>query len=441
MRLASLARDLLWVATGRLVGAVGLLLVTAMLSRALDPVEYGEFFLIVSLVAISVTIATLGQQQIVIRELGRLAGAQHLRVVVTSMAIVSCSAALVSGLIGLAGSRLAVWIEVTHLETFGWLVALWVFAAAVLRVAGEAARGLRMFSLASFFNGYAVTGSAATLVLFSALLAPAMVSQRLDLPVALRSVVLATGVSLVFVLVALTRYRSAGSGVAVSAPARAYILSGLPILVGNLVSFASSQGDLWIVHALLETERVAVYGAVRTVANLGLVPLAMVSAALLPRIALTHFAGRKVELEQLVRVSASVAVAAASVVMVPAIVAPGPLLSLLFGPYYADGSLALRLLAAGSLVNVCSGPWGYVLLQTGRHRLFLAISSVAAIIGLGLAYALGGSWGLEGIAAAWLVGQGILSVVGIAAVKRSLGIISLPTLSAAQVARTLRASS
>ena len=416
-----------------------MLAVTAILSRALTPADYGEFFLLTSLVAVFAVVVALGQHQMVVRELGRNPDAGYRRSIVGRSLLVVASAAAVGGVVvGLLGGQIGAAFDLPHLAQLAWSIAWWVFVAAVLRVAVEAARGLRMLSLAAFFNAESVIGGAATLVFLLAMLVPGVLRQQVELGSAVRAVAVAMSLSVVCVLVALDRHWRKLRVAPTSVSAKVYVASGLPVVLGALVSLALVQGTLWIVHAVLAADRVAVFGSARTLANLALVPLTMVAAALLPRISSAHYAGRRSELEQAVRGSTSVALTLTLAVVIPALAAPKLLLGTLFGPYFADGSTALRLLVVGSLLNVLSGPWGFVLLQTGNHKLFVTISVLGAALSLSIAYWFAQFWGIEGVAAAWLIGQAVLASAGVVALRRRLGIVPLPMLSLSAVLETLR---
>ena len=75
-----------------------------------------------------------------------------------------------------------------------------------------------------------------------------------------------------------------------------------------------------------------------------------------------------------------------------------------FGPDYIAGKWTFVILAIGQMVNSITGQCGYMLILTGRQKLFFVDSLTAAIIAILLSVLLIPKYGLEGGAVASAVG-------------------------------------
>jgi O-antigen/teichoic acid export membrane protein len=90
-----------------------------------------------------------------------------------------------------------------------------------------------------------------------------------------------------------------------------------------------------------------------------------------------------------------------------------------FGPRYAGGETALRILLIGQLVNVATGSVAFVLIMVGRTGLDLADNALAVAVLVGLAAPLSSAYGIEGAAVAsavTLAGVNLLRLVQVSRV-------------------------
>jgi O-antigen/teichoic acid export membrane protein len=97
-------------------------------------------------------------------------------------------------------------------------------------------------------------------------------------------------------------------------------------------------------------------------------------------------------------------------IVLACMVAPGPLMSVAFGPAFVIAAPALAVMAAGQGTKVITGPIGSLLSMGGFEKPILAIAVGALAITMVLAFVLTPLWGLVGAAAAHAAGYAFRNI-------------------------------
>jgi len=181
---------------------------------------------------------------------------------------------------------------------------------------------------------------------------------------------------------------------------RALLVASVAFAGTQIAAYLSTQVDLWVGNGLLSADDIGVYAAALRLMTIVTLPLFAAQLVVIAKVSALHAQGRTSELEGLVRRTATLVTVPALLLLVPCILFPSEVLTLLFGSDFAAGGFALAVLAVGQLVNVVTGLCGTVLAMTSHERLVLwvsiagaAISTVADVIGASI-------WGLDGLAVA-----------------------------------------
>ncbi len=119
---------------------------------------------------------------------------------------------------------------------------------------------------------------------------------------------------------------------------------------------------------------VAVYGAASRLVTLIAMPLLITNLVLPPIIAEMYAQGRTVELERTLRSFSTVSGVPSMLFLIVFMLLGGPILGLVYGPYYQSAALVLVLLSAGKLAAVWAGSCGAVLQFTGHQGSMLRIN-------------------------------------------------------------------
>ncbi len=221
----------------------------------------------------------------------------------------------------------------------------------------------------------------------------------------------------------LWRRASAGFGDDRATPeeVRAALRFGLPRAPSALLAQALFWADLWVVGFYVSNAQVGTYAAVGRISQVLLLFLTSVNLLFSPFAADLHARGLRGELDGLFKSATRWALAATVPVVIILWVAAAEVLAA-FGPRYAGGENALRILLAGQLVNVATGSVAFVLIMVGRTGIDLLDNAVAVAVLVGLAAPLSSAYGIEGAAVASAVAIGGVNLIRLLQVSRLVGI-------------------
>ncbi len=417
----------LWAFGSRLATAFTAFATTFLLARLLSPQDLGAYFLAFSVVSVGSLVGLLGMDQAVVRLMAEsidMKQFERARSVLGKVLGLGGLGALGVGIAYLLFGR----IVETHvfraptLVAVTWLVALWIMVVALQLLMAEVFRGLHDIRLASIFfslgNGVVLTASLGVLWLLV---------DRTGLSSVL---LLAVGSSLASATLAgWLLYRKVASlppseSVAANTEGFSDILRlAWPLLVTNVTLFALGQGyvDLWIVGAFRPEEDVALFGAAARAVMLVVLPILVVNSVVSPLIAGMYAQGKTRGLERALRITATLATIPALLVWAVLLLLGGPILGLLFGPFYREGAVVLALLSTGQLANVLVGACGATLTMTGHQRVAMLITVGGGLIMIVGSLALVVPYGITGVAAATALGIVVTNVAYWLAVRRKTG--------------------
>jgi O-antigen/teichoic acid export membrane protein len=204
-------------------------------------------------------------------------------------------------------------------------------------------------------------------------------------------------------------------------------LGGFSLVGIELLNFALPAAATLLLGALAGTAEAGVYNAaLRLTAQVGLIAV-IVGGTLSPRFAALYRdtdAGQLVALYQRATAATS---ALALPLLLPMLVYPQFAL-LLFGDEFEAVSQPLRILAAAQLLNVLTGPCGYLLTMTGHERDLRNVLLGTAAVVLPLMAVLTATAGAIGAALAALAGALIQNLAAALLAQRRLGVslLALP---------------
>ncbi|MCH7777496.1 MAG: oligosaccharide flippase family protein [Gemmatimonadetes bacterium] len=430
--MTSLTRNLLsgsaWALGGKVVTTICGLLVTALLARLLAPEAMGAYFLTLSLVSISAIVAQLGLGQAVVRLIAESLGTDRperaRKAAITTVGLGLAGIAFVGGVLGLgAGAWLTerVFGSAEMVGVMG-LAPLWLAVIAAPTLLAEIFRGHHDIRLATVFSG-ALT-SLLSALLFGALWL-AQGHSNLSEVVTL-SITAGFTNTLVAGLLMWRRLAPFGEAAGKGSDSRIAALEiwviAWPLWLTGLLLFALTQADLWILGIYRTPNELAAYGAAaRLVKAIG-TPLFVANAVLPPVIAEMYAQGRKQELQQVLRATATVAGIPTVAVLIVFVVFGAPILGLVYGDFYRTGATVLVLLSLGHLVNAAAGPCGLVLMLTGHQMAMFRISLLSGVLALlGMLWA-APRYGPVGIAAAAATGMTLQNLLMLVTAHRRMQI-------------------
>lgn len=398
---------------GRVLGIGVNVLTSALLARVLAPADFGEFLVLMNMLAFAASLAMLGLGSAVVRfvaerlgrgdpQRARCAAILIWRVAAVSMSVVGGGTFLA---LWLGGAR---WLQLETSVGFCFLAAVAALLLAGQQLGAESLRGYHELRFTSFLSGGQSGGPlAGGLFLATLFIAANWLTPSLPLAVGCLVAGLAVSVPITLALLVGTARRkvAAHSEMSETAPNMPPMSLGkllsvaLPMLALQLLAFATLWADLWIAGAWCSRDELAWYAAARRLMVLVGLPLQIVMLTVLSSIADLYARGQKQKLQQMLRGAAGLAALPAGAAAVAMIVAPGTILGLYYGPFYRQAALPLAMLGCGQLVVLCCGLGGYSLLMTGRHYAALFVNLATAVFVLAASPLAAWKFGIHGLAA------------------------------------------
>lgn len=399
-----------WALGGTLLSSILGLTINALLARLLSVADLGLYFLLVSFVALSATLAQAGVLSILLRRiaLSPVIGSHRGAVenIKSASVYVGIGLLVVSFIVLIAFDY---WLNIfapatSRLGTLVFLIILWIGVFTYQGVVTESFRGLHDIRNAILFGG--AVSNTLLITAFGLLLVE---DNTVSLVYVIVLVVCAASLSLVLGFVFLSRQivRSDHSASVSIQQLKSMGREAIPLLVSGLLMIVLSQGDLWLVGLYLDNEDVALYGAAIKLAILTGMPLNLINAVLPPYIAQLHATGQYAKLEKLLSAAAAAASIPAVTLAGISIFAGEDLLGYLYGEHYRQAAPLFAVLCVGHLVHVLLGSGSLVLMLTGNGNALMVIASMSSLLLVvgGIAAASFGTMGIALSAAFALVFQ------------------------------------
>ncbi len=145
------------------------------------------------------------------------------------------------------------------------------------------------------------------------------------------------------------------------------LVVGLPLYGSTVLFRLMSDGTIFVVDHFHGVDAVALYGVAYRFWVAFSLPQIAVDAAIQPRLAMCAGTNDTQGLEALQREAILLALLPTGAFTILSLVAGGPLLSILYGPHYAQAASVLAILSVSQLLSVLLGPSEHLMSMTGRH--------------------------------------------------------------------------
>lgn len=155
---------------------------------------------------------------------------------------------------------------------------------------------------------------------------------------------------------------------------KAWLGAAVPMMFISGAWILNNYVGIVMMGALGGAAQAAVYSVVQSIAGLIVLFLVATNMPLAPIAANLHARGSREELERVTERVARIGLYVSVPVCIVVALVPGIFLSV-FGPSFAVGETALRVVALAQLVNAAAGPAGNVLIMSGNER--------SALLGIG----------------------------------------------------------
>lgn len=204
---------------------------------------------------------------------------------------------------------------------------------------------------------------------------------------------------------------------------RGWLATALPLYMTTVMRIVTLQAGLIVIGLFLPDSEVGVYGVIVRLAELVVFGVSLVDAIAAPMIAELFHAGKKDELQHLVRFATRITFAVAAFAAV-VLYFLGDWILEFYGDEFVSGHRAMGIIMFAYLLQAMVGPVGYLISMTGQEKNLVAIQGVAMVVNLALAFLLTPLFGIDGAATALAVSTIVWQGWMFLFVKRHFGIRS-----------------
>lgn len=364
-----------WVISGKGFSMIVGIAISAYLTRVLSPNDMGAYFLTFSLVTTAAAFGQFGLPQTSTRLIAESMGMNNSKrtkfVISYSLkvgVIISSFVALI--LVAGVGKWIVEHWQFENMHAIIVPTSILVIIFSLRAIVGEIFRGFHDIRLATIFSGLA-----SDTILVVCLLIIWMLKISVSLEQIITLLVVIGGISLsISILILIKRVNNLEIQGQNDLTGTKILTISWPLLITSFTFIILTQADLWILGVYSSQEDVALYGAVLRLVTKISMPLLLVSAILPPMISEMHAQNKHIELEKMLRTTATIAGWPAILILLIIVVFSRPILENLYGDFYGDGALILAVLCIGQLVNIWSGSCGLVLIMTGFQKTVMYIS-------------------------------------------------------------------
>lgn len=200
-----------------------------------------------------------------------------------------------------------------------------------------------------------------------------------------------------------------------------------PLALIDMMNFLMAWAIIPILGSVAPEAEVGIFNAAHRLTIQISMVLVIFGGIMAPRFAALYAQGQIAALEKLVA-NTTLYMSLAALPFGALFLLWPQVVGLIFGAEFAAADDILRVLTVGQLINLMTGPAGYVLVMTGHQRTMRNILSGTLLVVLPLTWLMARSYGGIGAAAATAAGLAIQNLLALWAVYRHLGIIGLPLL-------------
>ncbi len=202
---------------------------------------------------------------------------------------------------------------------------------------------------------------------------------------------------------------------------RQWLRSSGIFLAITIVGMLEGQVPLYLLGHLAGPEQAGLYQAANQIVGVVAMGLVAINMPLQPKLAATWARGNAQHAQQLVTETARLGTGIALAAMMAVMVFAEAILRI-YGVQYAEAAHALRILAAGQLINAAAGSCGVLLMMAGYQRVVMQGTAVALLINASIAYLFIPEYGLLGGALAAMLAMIFWNVYFAVYAKIKLGV-------------------
>lgn len=186
-------------------------------------------------------------------------------------------------------------------------------------------------------------------------------------------------------------------------PVKSIIALSFPMLMTTAMSFVIGQTGVLMLAMFRSATEVGYYDVAVKLATLTTFVLSAVNTMAAPKFSELFHSGNMEELFYVAQKSAKLIFWTTTPILAGLLLLGKPIIKFLFGPEFTVAFAAMVFLVVGQFINSICGSTGYFMSMTGNQNVFRNIIICAAVITVGLSFALIPPFGIIGAASAGMV--------------------------------------
>lgn len=423
----------LWSLFIRAFAELSTLLISMIVARILAPDQVGIYFLVTSIVSVVVVFSLFGLNIAIVRIIASSAAIGKSGII-DSAIIKSRIAGLTSSFI-VASLLYFVGLDLLSTHVFKstaiydlrLLIAMWVILWSVESLNAEIFRGFKQFHLAVIFARFAPN---LIILLISGTVF--ITSMEIDLYGYLHIVLFGWLCSVALSSFILQKHFMSGDRKE-SMTYGSLFSTSIPLWFTGWISFSLPKLDLWILGAFESGEMLALYGAASRLILIIAMPLFIIQAVVPALIAESYAAGKMEDLTRGLQTAAAIAFYPGLFLCLVYFFYGDVILQLVFGDFYSEAFLVLKILTVGVLVRIFAASSQSLLNMTGHGKtsMTIAITSGCLMV-IGCIYG-GSNYGMQGIAVAAAATISLHNLLNFLFARFRVGIWVMPIVHVAQI--------
>lgn len=394
--LARFSSSAVCVLFARILAFIAVFGFNAVLARSLEPTDFGLFALLFSLATLTSLLASCGMNRALVKVLAEDSAHEPstVRKIVNLGVMTSIAAGL---LVGVSAFLICSQFLPAYQGTARWTIAGLFGGIVLVRnihfVLAETTRGFHETNWSNLFGGPA-GGPVPHLIFLIALIAVWFSLETTSLTVVL-SVYLACFAitlpplarklySLKMDLDSAPELSSLPMNYASESPkqkfsAQSIWLLAIPLMLTQTFGLTLSQADIWLAGALVVPASIAIYCAAQRMLGFLTIPLQISGTAIISFVP-ELIAKKKIkQLQEVVGLATFVSGIPGLLIGTVLFLFPEAILSFVFGEFYAQAAFILKILVAGQLICVLTGPCEIVLTMAGHQNKALTVNAISAV--------------------------------------------------------------
>ncbi len=307
-----------------------------------------------------------------------------------------------------------------HLTIFLQITALGILPFILLRINATLFRALKKIKIYAFFDTLGIF-LFSSIMLLTATFFFKIPNSTIVISVQILSIILLMAVSFLYVTKYTSLFKIAPKNIL---KYKNILKVSFPMLLTSSMALVMGWTDIIMLGIFRSETEVGIYSIVVKLASLTSITLMAINSIAAPKFSEFYSKGDMQALKKTAQDSTKMIFFSSLPIILILSIFPKYILSI-FGDQFVIGVITLWLLMAGQIINAITGSVGYILIMTGKEKVFQNIIFFTSILNIILNYIFVQKYGMNGIAFSTALSISLLNIIPYFLVRHYYGFFSL----------------